>query len=68
VLVDFGQNAVEVAADEGPVKRPGNLAVVVLERADAGSERCEVSEVIRSQCFALQDREIDLYLVQRDEA
>jgi hypothetical protein len=40
-------------------KRPGDLAVVVLERRDPSGERVKIGEVVRRQ-----DREVDLDLVQ----
>jgi hypothetical protein len=59
-----GQQRVELCAGECPLKPLGNLAVALLEGADACGERLEVFEVVRRQCLALQDREVDLDLVQ----
>jgi hypothetical protein len=59
-----GQQRVELGARESPVERLGDLAVVILERRDPGGERVEVGEVVRGQRLALQDREVDLDLIQ----
>ena len=61
---EAGQERVELGAGEGPLERLGDLAVVLLEGGDAGGERVEVGEVVGRQRLALQDREVDLDLVQ----
>ena len=45
-------------------ERLGDPAVVLLEGADPRGERGEVGEVVGRQRLALQDREVDLDLVQ----
>jgi hypothetical protein len=52
-----GEQRVEVRAGEAPLKRLGDLAVVILEGRDAGGERVEVGEVVGGERLALQDRE-----------
>lgn len=66
VLEDGGPGAIkfddgcEVGAGEGPVKRLGELPVVLLERDDPRSQGGEVGEIVGRQRIALKDREVDL--------
>jgi hypothetical protein len=57
---DLGRTPVEIGAGERPVKRLGDLAVVVLERGDPRRERVEICEVVGGARLALEDREADL--------
>ena len=61
---EAGQQGVELGAGECPVERLGDLTVVRFEGRDACSERVEVGEGFGRQGCALQDREVDLDLVQ----
>ena len=51
-------------AGEGPLERAGDLPVVLAEGEDPLGERVEGWEVVRGQGFALEDREVQLDLVQ----
>ena len=51
-------------AGEGPLERPGDLAVVVAEGEQPLGERVERVEVVRGKRFALDDREVQLDLVE----
>ena len=64
MLVDAGEELVEVVAGEGPLEWSSDLPVVLAEGQQSLSERVEVGEVVWNQRFALEDREIQLDLVQ----
>lgn len=59
-----GEEGVEVGAGERPVEGLGDLAVVGLEGSDPRGQGVEVGEVVGGQRFALEDREVDLDLVE----
>ncbi len=63
-FVDAVQEIVEVAAGVAPIDRSGSLLPGGLEGSDPRGELVEVVEVPRGQCFALQDREVDLDLIE----
>ena len=54
----------QLGAREGPAKRLGDGLVAMLKRQDVVFQRGQGREIIRRQNFALQDREIDLDLIQ----
>ena len=54
----------EVGAGELPLERLGDLLVAAAEREELLFERVEVGEVVGGQDFALDDREVDLGLVE----
>ena len=56
--------AVEVGAGELPLERGGDLLVAATEREELLFERCEVGEVVGGEDLALDDREVDLGLVE----
>jgi hypothetical protein len=64
VVVEPLEQSIEVTAGEGPLERPRDLLVVALEGTQALLERREVGEVVGLQDLALDDREVDLGLVQ----
>jgi len=61
---DARQDAVEVVAGEGPFEWAGDLAVVLAEGQQPGGELVQRSEVVGRQRLALQDREVQLGLVE----
>src|SRR5215210_9364991 len=63
-LVEALEEVVEVAAGVAPVDRLGGLLPVGLEGHDARLQLVEVVEVAWGQRLALEDREVDLDLVQ----
>jgi len=56
--------AVEVGAGELPLQRRRDLLVAAAEREQLLFERVEVGEVVGGQHLALDDREVDLGLVE----
>jgi hypothetical protein len=56
--------AVEVGAGELPLEWGGDSLVAAAECEQSLLERVEVGEVVGRQCLALEDREIDLGLVE----
>jgi hypothetical protein len=64
VEVEALQECVEVVACVGPVERCRGRVVTVLEAQDALGELVEVGEVVGVDGFSLQDREVDLDLVE----
>ena len=54
----------EVLAREGPFEGGGDLLVVVLEAEDAPGDFVLGNEMSGGEGFALQDREVDLDLVE----
>jgi hypothetical protein len=63
-FVEAVEEIVEVAAGVAPIDRSGSLLPGSLEGSDTRGELVEVVEVPRGQCFALQDREVDLDLIE----
>jgi hypothetical protein len=55
---------VEVVSGEGPLERLSDLPVVVAEAEQALGQRVERVEVVRGERFALDDREVELDLVE----
>jgi hypothetical protein len=64
VVLDAGEQVVEVGAGELPVERRAGGLPVVLEGDDAVGDGVEVVEVVGGQDLALDDREVDLDLVE----
>jgi hypothetical protein len=58
------EQEVEVGRGELPLERGGDLLVVVLEGQQRGLCLGEAAEVVWGQDFALDDREVDLDLVE----
>ena len=63
-VADAGDELAEVAAGEGPLERRGDLVVVALEGVQALDDALQAGEVVRRQDLALDDREVDLDLVE----
>jgi hypothetical protein len=63
VALDLGEQPVEVAG-EGPVEGSCDLSVVLAEAEQSLGERVEGVEVVRGQRLALDDREVELDLVE----
>jgi hypothetical protein len=57
-------DAVEVSAGELPLEWGGDLLVAAAVREQSLLERVEIGEVVGSEHFALDDREVDLSLVE----
>ncbi|MGH3205625.1 MAG: hypothetical protein ACRDP5_26770 [Streptosporangiaceae bacterium] len=57
--VDPAEQVAEVGAGELPGERPGDGVVAGLECGEAVADLIQVSEVVRSEGFALDDREVD---------
>jgi hypothetical protein len=64
VASDLLDHGVELGAGEGPLERFGDGAVVLAEVHQLAGEFGEGREVVRCQGLALDDREVDLDLVQ----
>ena len=64
VCVDLGEDVVEVVSGEGRFERSGDLPVVVAEAEQPLAERVERVEVVGCQRLALDDREVQLDLVE----
>src|SRR2546421_9389850 len=62
--VDPFEQLGEVVAGEGPLERACDLSVMLAKPKDSFRDRFEGREVVRGQRFTLQDREVDLDLVQ----
>jgi hypothetical protein len=60
----FSEDAFEVLARERPVERHGGCFVACLKAEDPGFKVFEVYEIVGRKRSALQDREVDLYLVE----
>src|SRR6266481_2806682 len=58
------EQEVQVGRGEFPLKRGGDLLVVVLEGQQSCLRLGEAGEVVRGQEFALDDRKVDLDLVE----
>ncbi len=54
----------EITARELPLERTSDRLIVVLEAEDASRQGLASGEVDRGEGFALEDREVDLDLVQ----
>ena len=61
---DAGEKGKKVAPSEGPPKGLGDALVALLESEQAVLELGQRTEVVRSQNLALDDREVDLDLVE----
>ena len=61
---DASHQTVEISACEGPFEGGGDLLVVVLEAENALGDFVLGSEVSGRESFALEDREVDLDLVE----
>jgi hypothetical protein len=61
---EFGEQPSEVAAGEGPLKGLGRLGIAHLKPEEAILEGGERREVVWGEDFALDDREVDLDLVE----
>ena len=64
VGIEAREESVEVFAGVGPVKGGRGRVVAVLEAEDPVGELVEVGEVAGSDGLALEDREVDLDLVE----
>ena len=60
----FGQQGREVATGEGPLEGLGRGDVVVLEAKEALTDRVARRRVVRREHLALDDREVDLDLIE----
>ena len=63
-LVEAVLDAVEVGGGELPLEWGGDLLVAAAEREEVALERVEVGEVVGRENLALDDREVDLGLVE----
>ena len=61
---DLVEDAVEVVAGEDPLERSGDLAVVVAEGQQPLGELIERAEAVGRERLALDDREVELDLVE----
>jgi len=61
---EFCEEAGEISAREGPLEGLGRVDVTVLKAAQAILDGRERWEVVGREDFALDDREVDLDLVQ----
>ena len=64
VGVDSSEEIREVVAGELPLKRSGGGLVAILEGKESPSSVVEIGEVVGSEELALENREVDLDLVQ----
>ena len=64
VSVESFQAVGEIVGSEFPLKGFGGRVVADLEAVEALLDDVEVGEVVRRQCFSLDDREVDLDLVE----
>jgi hypothetical protein len=64
VFLEAGQEVCEVVAGERPVEGFGDFVVVVLEVVEGAGELGGAGEVVGCQQLALDDRVVDLDLVQ----
>jgi hypothetical protein len=63
-LIEAVHECGEVGAGEVPVEWLGDLVVVALEVVERPGERCGVREVVGVQQLSLEDRVVDLDLVE----
>jgi hypothetical protein len=61
---DLGEHALQVGAGEGPVEQSGDLAVVLAEAQQPIGELIKRVEAVRAERLALDDREVELDLVE----
>jgi hypothetical protein len=64
VCGEAGEQCGEFVSGEAPVERLGDLVPVVLEGVEGVGELAEVGEVVRLEQLALDDRVVDLDLVE----
>ena len=63
-LPEFGEEYVQIAASEGPLERIGGPLVAGLEGHHVPLQIGQAPEVTRCKQLALNDREVDLDLVE----
>ena len=64
VLFEFFKQDIEIAAGEGPLEGLGGLLVALLEAHQLVTKRGEVRKIVGREELALDNGEIDLYLVE----
>jgi len=64
VVVEPRQQFGQVGGGEFPLERLRGLVVSVLERGQAVGDGVDIGEVVGREHFPLDNREVDLYLVQ----
>jgi hypothetical protein len=64
VGVELDEQLVEVVATEGPVERLGHCHVALFERGELVTDLVDIAEVVGVGDLALDDRELDLALIQ----
>ncbi|HEU0088022.1 MAG TPA: hypothetical protein VFQ77_10290 [Pseudonocardiaceae bacterium] len=62
VLVDPGQQVIEIGWGELPLERPGGGVVALLEGSEALFDLVQGGEVVGAEDLALEDGEVDLDL------
>jgi hypothetical protein len=64
VRIDLREHQLELGARESPLERAGDLPVAAAEGEQALGELVQGAEVIRGKRLALDDREVELDLVE----
>ena len=63
-LLELGKQAVKIVAGEGPLEGPGGFLIALLEAHDLAFESGRRGEVVGIEDLALDNREIDLDLIE----